>query len=123
MSWEVVIKDTDGNFAQIPFAELPRGGTYAIGLKSDALTDAELNITYNYGSYFRIVWEDGLERLDGIPLTEAIPLLESAIQVLGTQRDDDYWLATQGNAGAALNDLLTLCRKINKPHLYKVEVE
>lgn len=123
MSWDVLIKDPDGNSAKIPFGELPTGGTYLVGLDADEQTDARLNITYNYSPYFRIVWEDGLKRLDGLPLNEAIPLLESATWALGNQRDDDYWKSTQGNAGAALHDLLTMCRKVEKPHLYKVEVQ
>ena len=122
MSWDVTIKDSDGKPAQVYYAELPKGGTYLFGVPPAEKVPARLNITYNYGVYYRVVWEEGIDRLHGKSLTEAIPLLESAVWALGNQRDDNYWKATQGNAGGALYDLLKLCREVGEPHLYKLEV-
>lgn len=123
MSWNVTITDSEGTPAKVYYAELPKGGTYIFGVPPAQKVAARLNITYNYGGYFRIVWEEGIDRLHGKPLTEAIPLLESAVWALGNQRDDNYWKSTQGNAGAALNDLLRLCRDVGEPHLHKLEVD
>ena len=122
MSWDVLIKDSDGQSAQVDYQNLPIGGTYLAGCEPEEQVDARLNVTYNYSPYYRMLWEDGFKRLDGKPLDEAIPLLESAVWALGTDRDANYWKATQGNAGGALYDLLKLCREVESPHLYKLEV-
>ena len=37
--------------------------------------------------------------------------LERAVETLGTQRDDDYWKPTPGNAGYALSILLKWARQ------------
>ena len=47
-------------------------------------TDAELNVTFNYSSYFP--WRD----LNGKTGEEANPELKDAVARLGTIRDDDY---------------------------------
>ena len=80
------------------------GGTYAIG-GSDV---CELNITYNYSPlYYRELDKDnGLRALDKQVASATVTHLEAAVKALGTERDDDYWKATAGNAGAALARLL-----------------
>lgn len=85
-----------------------KGGTYAIG----GTTEAWLNITYNYFKFFRqyVDPEKGIRALYGKPAKDCIPILLNAIDQLGTHRDEDYWAATPGNAGAALENLLMLCR-------------
>jgi hypothetical protein len=84
------------------------GGTYAMG----GTTEAWLNITYNYGAFFRdhIDAEEGIRALYGKTGAECVPILEKAVAELGTERARNYWAATPGNAGAALNDLLTLAK-------------
>ena len=78
------------------------GGTYVIG-GSDYAT---LNVTYNYSSHFRDYFVEGIWGIDGIRASEVIPLLAKAVEALGTERDDDYWKSTEGNAGYALSILL-----------------
>ena len=80
------------------------GGTFAM----DGTTDPWLNITYNYGDYFyKFMDEDrGIRALYGIPLQEAIGLLDNTIVALGDEPPDpDYWKATAGNARKALENL------------------
>ena len=76
-------------------------------------TDAELNVTFNYSSYFS--WRG----LNGKTGEEARPELKEAIGRLGTKRDDDYWAKTPGNAGYALNTLLTWT-KVNPRGVFTV---
>lgn len=101
-----------------PSVEIERhaeGGTYAVG----GTTEAEVSITYNYGGFFRDAMEDPdpeesdiLGRmLGGKRAGDVIPMLERAVERLGTERDPDYWKATAGNAGAMLNLLLTWARQ------------
>lgn len=85
------------------------GGTYVLG----GTERAELNVTYNYTSFFH----DALDKELGIRWLyhrqgkECIERLEKAVNALGTERDDDYWASTPGNAGYALSILLSWTRK------------
>lgn len=70
-------------------------------------TEAHLHITYNYGPVFRgALDENGLEAaLDGKWAGDTIVALRQAVSRLGTERHEDYWAATNGNAGYALERL------------------
>ena len=84
------------------------GGTFAVG----GLSEAELNVTYNYGPHIRKhLHSDGLKWLQGRKAEDCIERLENAVKALGTDRDPDYWGATPGNAGHALSILLRWARK------------
>ena len=123
MSWDVMIIDSEGEYAQIPYGDLPSGGTYLVGPGDDELVNASLNITYNYSQFYRTIWNgDNLLRLRGMSVHEAIPMLESAVWALGTNRHEDYWRETRGNAGAALSDLLEMCKKVEHAEHYFLEV-
>jgi hypothetical protein len=91
---------------QVPrFAE---GGTHALGGR----TEASLNITYNYGAFIRQhLHSEGVTWLDEKPAHETIKRLECAVRALGTERDPDYWKATPGNVGHALDILLGWARQ------------
>jgi hypothetical protein len=80
------------------------GGTHALG----GTTDAELNITYNYAFFYYqfLDKKDGLRWLYGRQAKDCIERLEKAVEILGTRQYSDYWAATPGNAGHALNILL-----------------
>ena len=75
-------------------------------------TEAHILITYNYGPHYykHIDPEKGLRWLYGKRASETIERLESAIAALGTERADDYWAPTKGNAGYALSILLGWAR-------------
>ena len=72
------------------------GGTYCIG----GTTDADLNVTYNYGRFFP--WRSLHDKTGA----ETEPILRAACAELGTEIDPDYWKPTPGNAGYALSILL-----------------
>jgi hypothetical protein len=67
--------------------------------------EASLNVTYNYSkSYGALHFE--LRDLDGMPARVVTDSLRLLVKTLGTEPADDYWAATPGNAGYALNILL-----------------
>lgn len=102
MSHWVYLENEDGKLVEVTRFE--EGGTYALG----GQTEAELNITYNYSPhYYRVLdKKKGLEWLHGKKAKGCIHRLEDAVAKLGTVRDQDYWKATEGNAGYALSILL-----------------
>ena len=103
MSFDVELIDVNTKQA-VDVENHCEGGTYAIG----GTTGAELNITYNYSHYFfeQLDKEKGLRWMHDRTGKECIECLEKAIQILGTSQYNDYWEATPGNAGYALNILL-----------------
>lgn len=72
------------------------GGTYCLG----GTTDADLNVTYNYHSFFP--WNSLHDKTGA----ETETLLRAACAELGTETDPDYWKPTPGNAGYSLSILL-----------------
>ena len=81
-----------------------RGGTYAVG----GTTEAWLNITYNYAQYYSGLGAEGLRSLHERPIAEVRQVVSDTMNKLGTNRTEDYWESTAGNAGAALRNLLVL---------------
>ena len=85
------------------------GGTYQV----DGTFDAWLNITYNYGQFYRredTFGEEGIRAIYGKSGAESIPMIEKAIAALGNDVDPDYWVPTEGNAKQALYKLLALAK-------------
>ena len=89
------------------------GGTYCISGNDEC----DLSVTYNYGVFYKDVFPDdgtltngSISWLYGKTGAESTPVLEKGIALLGTERDDDYWAATSGNAGAALERLLSFAK-------------
>lgn len=84
-----------------------RGGTYQAG----GTQRAWLNITYNYGPFFRKVFgPDGVRSIYGMTGAESVPVLKEAISKLGDDVSEDYWEPTEGNAKRALYGLLALAQ-------------
>lgn len=94
-----------------------KGGTYAIG----GTTEATLNITYNYCSFYYSRTDDerydgkrigigprGIKDLAGLTGAQSIPIIKACAEELGDDIDEDYWKATEGNAKRALLQLLAL---------------
>jgi len=69
-------------------------------------TDADLNVTYNYGEVTRLVDFDFRDSLDEKCARDTIELLRVVVDRLGTRRFKDYWAPTPGNAGHAASILL-----------------
>ena len=123
MSYDVRFVDAEGE--DIPLEHDFRGGTYAIG----GSATAELNITYNYARIFERVLntarpesafdkmfggtkQSGIRALYGATAQAIIPRLEAATAMLTGDRGPDYWAPTEGNARAALLDLLAIARAV-----------
>ena len=110
MSYDIRLTDPKtGETVQFDTPHQYRGGTYLVG----GTKDAWLNITSNYGPFFRgtIDEEKGIRALYGKTGQTCIPILQSAIERLGGIPSEDYWAPTAGNAGVALHDLLQLCKR------------
>ena len=88
------------------------GGTIILG----GTDEAELNITYNYSSYYyeHLSPRKGLRWLHKKKARDTIKRLEKAVKELGTKKDKDYWKTTKGNAGYALSILLHWARQYPK---------
>ena len=72
---------------------------------------AEMSVTYNYNAYYsKFLHTKGLRGLSGLTGRQSIPNLIFAMLHLGTDRDDDYWAKTPGNAGYALKIMLDWAR-------------
>lgn len=105
MSYDIYLRDAQGDtiYFENPF-DL-RGGTYAMG----GTTEAWLNVTYNYAPHFyRTMGEKGIRTIYGLTGEASVPILRSAIDALGDDTDPDYWKPTEGNAKAALRNALAL---------------
>ena len=126
MSYDIFIVNADGEKAQVRYCDRPKGAIWKMeqfAVEWEELVDFGLSITYNYYPFFVDVFgEDSIRRLRGMSVSEAIPLLESAVFALGTNRDENYWAKTRGNAGAALNDILKVCEQLESPDDYTLEV-
>ena len=107
MSHDVILVDTDG--VLVSRERIAEGGTYVSGGTNECV----LNITYNYSPLFYEVFpnDEGLKWLYGKTGKESIPVLEKAVERLGTKRNNDYWKATMGNAGHSLSILLSWARE------------
>lgn len=106
MSWWVSLSK-DGKLVKVE--SHVEGATYCLG-GSDG---ADLNITYNYSPHYynRLDKRKGLRWLDGKKAKEALARLERGVKELGTEKDNDYWKSTLGNAGYALSVLLKWAKR------------
>jgi len=107
MSHDVRLVDIDG--VLVSREKITEGGTQVFG----GTNDCELTVTYNYSPLFYEVFpnDEGLKWLYSKTGKESIPVLEKAVERLGTKRDSDYWKATMGNAGHSLSILLDWARE------------
>ena len=107
MSHDVRLVDSD--IVLVSRQKISEGGTHV----SCGTNECELNVTYNYSPLFYEVFpnDEGLKWLYGKTGKESIPVLEQAVERLGTKRDSDYWKATMGNAGYSLGILLDWARE------------
>lgn len=108
MSWWVSLEDRTGEPRVVAVAPHREGGTYVLG----GTAGASLNITYNYGVHYHRLLPGGLEAyLNERQAADATEVLEQAVNALGTDRADDYWAPTPGNAGFALSILLSWAKQ------------
>jgi len=102
MGYDLHLIREDGNVVKVP--SFTEGGHYVVG----GSVYADISITYNYSKFFydTIDNDQGIRWIYGRAAGDCIDRLESAIGVLGTDKDDDYWKPTAGNAGWILSTLL-----------------
>ena len=108
MSWDVRIAVKRNEDDEEPYTMRlsylhTEGATYNI-FGSDR---ADLNVTYNYGSLFYKAIGSSFKCLNGMTVKEALPLLEKGCCQLPDSPSNDYWVATEGNAGHALHIIKT----------------
>ncbi len=106
MSYDLYIKDPEtGEVLRSDEPHDIAGGTYAMG----GTTCAEFNVTYNYAPHFyRVLGEKGIRAVYGMNARESVAMLKSAADALSGERDSNYWQASEGNAKAALLDMMRL---------------
>ena len=101
-----------------------RGGTYAMY----GTTEAWLNVTYNYASWYyraEVFGKDGIRAIYGLAGAESIPVLRKAIAGMESLNEDlfederqeclahdvsGYWLPTKENAIKPLYQLLAMAQ-------------
>lgn len=112
MGYDVYMVDENGNSVEVE--RFYEGETCPVG----GCVIADIGIAYNYAEFFydTIDKEIGIRWIYNRPMNECIERLETAISILGTDKDDDYWKATAGNAGHALKILLGWAR--NNPECH-----
>lgn len=110
MSYDIYLNDpVTGSTIELDAPHQMRGGNYVAG----GTTEAWLNVTYNYGKFYRrddVLGEKGIRTIYGMSGAESIPVLERAIAALGDETSDNYWEATEGNAKRPLMQLLAFAR-------------
>ena len=109
ISYDVYLRHENGETCEVPRVE--EGGTFVFG----GSTEAELNVTYNYGECYHLVpirygVSFSIKFLDGMQAKNVIPILEHVVEVLGDKPYPDYWAPTPGNAGHAAAILLKWAR-------------
>ena len=107
MSYSISLNDSDGAPVKVP--PHTEGSIIQLG----GCSSANFDVTYNYSRYYyqTLCADRGIRKLSGMKAADAIPLLEVAIQVLGTEQSGDYWEVTPGNAGHALNVMLEWAKR------------
>lgn len=110
MSYDITLRDPiTKEVLSVSSPHFLAGGTYALG----GTTDLWLNITYNYGKFYRlpeVFGKDGIRTIYGMTGAGSIPVLKSAIANLGDDVTEDYWEATEGNAKRPLYQLLAMAQ-------------
>ena len=103
MSYDIYLREpVTGEVANVP-GHLMIGGTYKAdyhpetGTFTPALnTDAHLNVTYNYGCYYREIYENGIREIYGMQSVDSISVLENMISVISNKyKENDTWLSTK----------------------------
>lgn len=110
MSYDVKLEGEDGKPVKVD--RHSEGGTCVVGSMVNGVIvpgtdDAELNITWSYSLIYRDHFRpEGLSWIHGKKAKDVTEQLEKAVKELGTERNEDYWAKTKGNAGYALSILL-----------------
>lgn len=103
MSYDIYLKEpVTGEVASVP-GHLMIGGTYKAdyhpetGTFTPALnTEAHLNVTYNYGRYYKEVYEKGIRQIYGVSGVDSISILENMIAAITDKyKKNDLWTSAK----------------------------
>ena len=103
MSYDIYLKDpVTGEVANVP-GHLMIGGTYKADYHPETRTftpalntDAHLNVTYNYGCYYREAYKNGIREIYGMQGVDSISVLENMISVIiNKYKENDTWISTK----------------------------
>ena len=102
MSYDIYLREpVTGEVANVP-GHLMIGGTYKVYHPETRTfmpalnTDAHLNVTYNYGCYYREVYENGIREIYGMQGVDSISVLENMISAISDKyKKNDTWLSTK----------------------------
>lgn len=84
-----------------------RGGTYQTG----GSKELSLNITWNYSDfYYKFFGDKGIRTIYGMTGATSIPVIQQVVDKLGADVTDNYWEPSEGNAKAALLQLIALAQ-------------
>ena len=108
MSYDIELQDPmTGQVIELDSPHHMKGGTYAVG----GTKLAEMNITYNYHKHFyELFGEKGIRFIYGKTAAETIVDLQKGADLLADDVSDDYWEPTEGNAKAAIMQLIALAQ-------------
>ena len=110
MSYDISLRDpVTHEVLQLEEPHFMTGGTYQVG----GTRELWLNITYNYGQYYRrddVLGDEGIRAIYGMTGADSIPVLEKAAAALGDDVNPDYWVATEGNAKRPLLQLIAMAK-------------
>lgn len=108
MGWDIDLKK-DGKTVQVKPHQT--GSILQAKMEDGNLVPADTAeacccLTFNYGQVYHLVGFN-MDDMNGKKAKETTKHLSDAVEKLGTQRYDDYWAPTLGNAGAGLQTLLS----------------
>ena len=99
MSWWIsLVKDE----RKVQVSSHVEGGVINV----DGEDEATMSVTYNYAPLFANALGCGMRDMNGVSGADSMPILEAGVTKLGTERSDNYWDATYGNAGQVLAVML-----------------
>ena len=95
MSYDIWLEDpVTRKTIEVEEPHIMAGGTYAVG----GTKELWLNITYNYGSYYYEVFDDGIRSIYGKTGVDSIPMLQRMIdEIEGKYKKDGEWISTKRN--------------------------
>lgn len=111
MGYTLEYQDKSGECIRLENLHFVRGSIYPIG----GTDEVSLDVTFNYSKILTPLAKEkfGVDRwvdlMYGKTSHEAVKPLRVLLSMLEGEPDDDYWAITEGNARAAIKNLIYLC--------------
>ncbi len=104
-SWDEAVEHFRRQKVHLAQKHYITGGMFAVG----GTDDPWLHVTFNYAEAFcKFLGGDGINDFHDRPVRETLPKLIEAVSNMHGEPDDDYWKPTEGNARAALMNMIQL---------------